>query len=456
MSTNSPHHPTDLLQRALRRESPILRLDASAAIDADRLDLAPASLLIDAQSAEILAADHPTRINAHPLAAVAWRIDLPDHTLIPGLANAHAHLDLTHIGPLPHDPADGFVSWIARIRSARAIMDDQIASSVSRGVELLLAGAVVAVGDIAGAPNATPTLVPWRALSSSPLRGVSFIETFGIGTRQAAAIDRLDRLAAAHEADFLSRGDVRLGISPHAPYTVSPETYTHVLRLAANLNLPICTHLAESPEERAFTSAAQGPFRDFLTDIGLWHDDLLTHYARSARPEDLLLHAFLQSGLAGRSHPLATVHVNDCTDETLRALDAMSATVLYCPRASAYFGAEAHFGPHRYRDMLAAGIPVALGTDSIVNLPPSSADPRRGEFSTLPEMRLLYRRDSFTPRTLLAMATTMAAPILGLDPDLFRLAPGCKLLGVAAIPNASSLAAALTNDNPPQLLWIRK
>ena len=101
--------------------------------------------------------------------------------LAPGFVNAHTHLDLTHIGPVPFDAETAsFVDWITLIREGRHTDDGDVARSVEEGVARSIRGGVVAVGDIAGVGSESPL----RVLRESPLRGVSFIELFGLGDRQ--------------------------------------------------------------------------------------------------------------------------------------------------------------------------------------------------------------------------------------------------------------------------------
>ena len=150
----------------------ILRVDALAVADGDGFCASPGSLLVQVRDVRpegepgpmLLAAGSTREVDAHPGAASSRVIARPRWVLLPGLVNSHAHLDLTQVGPLEHDPGEGFVAWVERVRAARATGEAEIAASVGRGVGLSLAGGVVAVGDIAGCPASGPSLAPWRAL----------------------------------------------------------------------------------------------------------------------------------------------------------------------------------------------------------------------------------------------------------------------------------------------------
>lgn len=455
--------------------APLLLIDALAIADANAPARAPGSLLLrfdhpggrTPHAATLLAAGSPAEVASHPLAPAARHLTLPTSILIPGLVNAHTHLDLTHIGPLPHDHSDdgpGFVGWVDVIRARRAATDADIADSISRGVALSLAGGVVAVGDIGGAvpPGGRPSLTPWRTLRDSPLLGVSFLEFFAIGKSEAPRIDLLTTLLseAAAEAHAAPADRAALGLQPHAPNTVGLRAYRWAAEQARRLGLRLSTHLAETIEERRYIAHAAGPQRELLERVGVWDDSLLADIGRGLHP---VAHLADVLSLA----PFIAAHVNDADDAAIDTLARTRTTVAYCPRASTYFGAALRFGPHRYRDMLAAGVPVALGTDSVVNLHPW-ADPDTGavpRLSTLDEMRFLYRRDSADPATLLRMATTHGAVALGLDPALFSFAPPApdrptRLAGVVAVDlgvqslgrGEDPLAAMLRTDGDPSLL----
>jgi cytosine/adenosine deaminase-related metal-dependent hydrolase len=317
----------------------------------------------------------------------------------------------------------------------------------------------VAVGDIAGCSKGRYFLEPWRALRAAGLAGVSYIECFGIGKGQPTAASRLGAFLSAIEQEIEGSraGPMRIGLQPHATNTVSPRHYRLCIAEAASRGMPLATHLAETLEERRFVAEGAGPQREMLESLGLWDDSILEDFGRGRHPVTHL------TPILGEARLLAA-HVNDCPDEGIGMLAASRTTVAYCPRASAYFGAERHFGPHRYRDMLAAGIPVALGTDSIVNLPPESAEAGRGGISVLDEMRFLHARDGTDPLALLRMATVNGAAALRLDPSFFGLCTGSTPLGVVAVelPNGriesggTPLESALRSRACPEFLFRRE
>lgn len=413
-----------------------LRIDAAAAADADRL-LAPATILVGVDGA-VAALGSPEAIGPTP---EHERIDATDRVAVPGLVNAHTHLDLTSIGPRPFDPAAGFAGWAGAIRRDRPTDPAAIAASVALGIGASLRGGTAILGDIAGNRG----LAAFDALRAAGVRGVSFIEVFGIGKAEAAGVAFLDSLPGLHAGS----GPTRLGVSPHASYSCGDRLFER----AASMGLPVATHLAETLEELEFSRLGTGPLADLLRAVGAWSESL-SGWDRS--PIARLSATLARSGAA-------IAHGNYLDDEDLDRLAEASAAaarplgLVYCPRASAYFGHPADGHPaHRYRELLARGVPVALGTDSLVCL--DTAD----RLSVLDEMRLLRRRDRADPQALLAMATVHGAALLGEPKARVLLGQGSRPEGILGLrldrDRATSgdawsrLEAALAGDRAPE--WI--
>jgi cytosine/adenosine deaminase-related metal-dependent hydrolase len=352
---------------------------------------------------------------------------------MPGLVNAHTHLDLTHIGPLP-TPA-GFREFIDVVRGRRHTDEVAIGRSVVQGAGACLDAGVVAVGDIAGAVAGRACAAPARVLAATGLHGVSFLEFFALGAGERAGLERVKEELAS--AAGLTRPGFRIGVQPHAPYSASLGAF----EATAEMGVPRCTHLAESGEEANLVAHAEGPLRDFLEEIGVWTDEASRAFGGGASPVGHL--ARVLGG--GR---WTAVHVNQATDADIEILAMAGATVVYCPRASAYFGAERAFGSHRYREMMRAGVEVALGTDSVINLP-------RPDLSVWAEMKLLHRRDGVPGAMLLRMATIGGARALSLSPGAFEIRPGATLAGLAGVgAGTGSLDHALAGDDSPVTLLL--
>jgi aminodeoxyfutalosine deaminase len=419
---------------------------AKAVVDAAGCSFAPGQITV---AADPDSAGNPVNLCTIAVgptneAAPAPLIDLSDSVLVPGFVNAHCHLDLTDIGPRPRPETGGFSAWLEVIRRSRPQDSAAIEAAVRRGINLSLAGGVVAVGDIAGAVRTGPSLTAWRTLRDSPIGGVSFLEFFAMGKTRERSLERLAECLVDAGADRFM-----LGLEPHAPYSVSRPAYERALALAEKFDLPLATHLAETLDERLFTTTASGPQHAFLEDLGIWDPDESRHLG--AHPVE-----HLGSLLLRRSWLLA--HVNDCPDAALDLLAATSCSVAYCPRAHTYFDNGSTLGPHRYQAMLDRGINVCLGTDSIVNLGDEAANMRTGSLTPLTDARLLHRRDATDPAVLLTMLTINGARALGLDKTAFTFTPGRPLAGLVAVdvPSnpANPLEAVFAVDSPPRLLGL--
>lgn len=357
----------------------------------------------------LLASGRPAEVLAHPLAGTSTRIDLTGVVVIPALVNAHSHLDLTAIGPKPYDRDGGFVGWLHMVRTARAALSDQdLVHSTRLGIELSCRAGVSAVGDIIGAAR----LETLRTLRDSPLRGVGFIEYFGLGSRQPTTIDAMGLHFQPGGDGAIDHPRMAIGLQPHAPYSAGIDLYRAAMRLQRAHGVPIATHLAESADELELLVDASGPLRRLLEGLGLWDEAVAAGFGKGRRAIAHLI-GTLASG------PVLAAHVNAASDPEIEALARTPVSIAYCPRAAEAFGHARVLGPHRYRDMLSAGINVCVGTDSIITLPQDQAD----RLSPLDDLRLLHARDGTDPGLLLGMATVRGARALGLNPREFELDP---------------------------------
>ncbi|MCC5787856.1 MAG: amidohydrolase family protein [Phycisphaerales bacterium] len=446
------------------RSPVLLRLDAAGVLDPAGVALEPGSLVVELSptgstptyAIRVLACDRPGAIDKASTFADAIRVSLADSVLIPGLVNAHTHLDLSGVGPRPFDPDRPFADWLSMVVRERPRTDPEIEAAVNLGVDLLRRGGVVAVGDIAGALGPRPTATPWKTLAASSMRGVSFVESFGMGPGRANAAASVRSLLEAHPEGCKPDLPVRLGLSPHAPVSVDRRVYAELAALAREFALPLCTHLSESPDEHLFIGRGEGPVRAFLESMRLWDEQGPDGVGDGATPIGHMAELL-------RDGPTIAVHVNDASDRDIEILAETGTPVIYCPRASSYFGFDRSLGPHRYREMRKAGVRVAIGTDSIINLPASCVQAGGSGLSTLDDLRLIYQRGDFgrSPAALadlLLMATIEGAGLLGLDASGFTIGAGSTPLGIVAVPvdtnrtGASALERVFSGDFPPRLL----
>ncbi|MCP4248169.1 MAG: amidohydrolase family protein [bacterium] len=321
--------------------------------------------------------------------------DLGDCLLMPGIVNAHTHLELTHLaGKVP--PEGDLFDWLVRlVEEIVAGGDDPevVRQSVRMGRNQCLAAGVTTVGDISRLTHLTRPL-----LAEGPLRVLSFGEVIAVGKLRDRLHERLEAAAdATHRSRFLD-----VGLSPHAPYSLEPDAFTACARRATSEGFRMCIHLAESAEETAFTTALTGPVRDYLERCGFWDD-------RVPCPDRRPIDYAAAAGMLGPSTVLA--HVNYVDDAEIDRLAAAGVHVAYCPRTHAAFGHD----PHPFRRMLDRGLNVCAATDSLASNP---------SLSVLDELRFLRRRHPDLPATtLLEMGTTRPAQALGLDRTIGTIAP---------------------------------
>ncbi|MCE9591754.1 MAG: amidohydrolase family protein [Planctomycetes bacterium] len=386
-------------------ESQTILLRAGALRDAVGVNLRPGAVLLregvivavgEPQAIERLAGEQPDK----PVI-----LDLPDRLVMPALVNAHAHLDLTTMGRVPY--AGVFADWGMRVMRFRADQKEaDIHAAVREGLRMSRESGVGWIGDIAGSPAALDAFR--NAPAEVALPGVGYLERFGIGSGEAEAVEAMRAVVESwvnHGAGGQS-GRVKLGLQPHAPYSAGPGLFMEVARLAALHGLALSTHLAETVEELQFLSEGGGMYEELFKQMGRWDGSIKPS---GKHPVDHLAAAL-------RARPWLLAHCNYVDDAHIRLLAECGASVAYCPIASEYFG---HTG-HRYREMLAAGINVCLGTDSILCQPAGEAQP----LGILPAIRRLYRRDGTRPDTLLRMATVNGLKAMGIEESQATFTPG--------------------------------
>ncbi len=311
----------------------------------------------------------------HPAAAVC---DLGNAAVLPGLVNAHTHLELSSIQR--GKPPARFVDWILDLMSRVGAVDP--AGATAAGIVQCLRFGVTTVGDITSQPAMTRPI-----LAQSPVGGVSFGEVRAMGQRRTFLEPRLASSIEKIEG-------IEAGISPHAPYSIEMGGYVRCLAAAREGGLPLATHLAETPDEAMFLADHAGPFKELWDFLAAWDDGVPEFSGGPIR---------FASAIGLLDYPTLLAHVNYCDDSELDLLAAGKASVVYCPRTHEFFGHR----PHRWREMSERGINVAAGTDSCASSP---------DLNLVDELRLLHRLAPFVdPLELWQMATVRGARALGLS-----------------------------------------
>lgn len=352
------------------------------------------------------------RIEAvEPHRARAADKDLGNVALIPGLVNPHTHLDLSGArGLIPPTDLDHFTDWLRGVIAYRRTRSaEQVQADIRVGLAECLRFGTTLIGDIA-AEGAS-----WDALAASPVRAVVFREVIGLGH------DWQDRYFDAHAwlNDHPPTAQSRIALSPHAPYTVRALLFALVFSRCAKDKLPTAIHLAESTAEIELIEQRGGAFVPFLSAFGF------SNYEQLVDDLQVLLDVHSESA------PRLFAHCNYLPPNTKLKPNQ---SIVYCPRTHAAFRHPAH----PFREFLARGVRVCLGTDSLASNP---------DLDVLAEARFVRGRyPDFPGDQLLRMVTLSGAEALGWADECGSLQPGKSAdLVAVSLPNTDP-------DDPHELL----
>jgi 5-methylthioadenosine/S-adenosylhomocysteine deaminase len=281
---------------------------------------------------------------AVPAPRGATVLDCGDAVVTPGLVNCHTHLELTHLAG--RNGETDFATWIRRVRELKdATPPDEFTAAARRGLRDAWAAGVTTVADTGSSGAAM------RALADLGGRGIVYQEVFGPDPAQCG--ESLAGLRTALDAQRALTGpERRLGVSPHAPYTVSEPLYQAVTGLAREHKLPVALHLAESPAETLFVRDGSGPFADMHRARGI------PVVPRGRSPVRFLA----ESGWL--SAQTLAIHCVQLDAADIALLAAAGAAVAHCPRSNLAHG----HGRAPVAALRAAGVRVGLGTDSVVSV----------------------------------------------------------------------------------------
>ncbi len=324
--------------------------------------------------------------------------------LVPGFVNAHTHLEYAVYAGF----GDGlrFAPWILVHIERKGRLDPAEMEAIARlGAAECLRSGVTTVGDCSFSGAAA------TACDELGLRAIVYLEVFGKSPEQIT--ERLEE-SRGRIADALS-DRVRLGISPHAPYSCSPEVYAAALELG----LPLATHFNESADELQWLHAGTGPWESLAESL-------------PAPLGESGIRGLARRGLLDSSAPFLAAHCVHVDEEEIELLAAHDVAVAHCPRSNAVLGC----GVAPLTALRAAGLRVGLGTDS-----PASAP----SFDLFEELRAAVlaarareqRPDALSAAEGLELATLGSARALGLEDEVGSLVPG-KRADLAVISLAQS------------------
>ena len=286
-------------------------------------------------------------VGPHPLVPAppgARELDFPHASLVPGLVNTHTHLELTHLAD--KNAEREFARWIRALRTLKdATTPEEFSRAAERGVRDGWAAGVTCFADTGS------TGAPLEALARLGGRGIYFQEVFGPDPAKcAASMEELEQALA--RLSRLASSRLRLGVSPHAPYTVSEPLYQAVADLARREGWPVAMHLAESHAESEFVREGRGPFADALRARGI------AVTPRGCSPVEYLV----QRGVVQRG--TLCIHCVQVSQDDVELLSRAGASIAHCPRSNRAHG----HGTAPLAAFRRAGLRVGLGTDSVVSV----------------------------------------------------------------------------------------
>jgi cytosine/adenosine deaminase-related metal-dependent hydrolase len=348
--------------------------------------------------------------------------DLGDVALLPGLVNAHTHLEFSDLARPLGAPGMSLPAWIRLVIAERKRGGHDAAAAVAAGLDESIKAGVTMIGEICASPDAASIVADRRPELTA------FQESIGFSTARvdSAFADVARRFEAAASP---------AGLSPHAPYTVHPRLLERIVALAIERGAPMAMHLAESPEELQLLASGDGEFRSLLDERSMWDAGAIP---LGWRPMNYL------QRLAEAPRALI-VHGNYLAADEIDFLGQRRATmsVAYCPRTHAYFGHAAY----PLEAMLAGGVRVALGTDSRASNP---------DLDMLSELRFAAKTHSrVAPAELLKLATLAGAEALDADARAGSLTPGKRADLIAIDCNAKAdPAEAILAGGRVRRVWI--
>jgi cytosine/adenosine deaminase-related metal-dependent hydrolase len=342
-------------------------------------------------------------------------VDLGDSALLPGLINAHCHLDYTCLrGKIPRPKS--FTDWIAAINAEKAKLSAKdYVESMNEGFSDAQQYGTTTIANL----TAFPELI---AQIQEPIRTWWFAEL--IDVRDPTTAHEVVHRAAANLTPLSSQVSGALqhwGLAPHAPFTASPNLYRFCEEIAERENILLTTHLAESRDEMSMFRDALGPLYEFLKKIGR---DMSDCGGRTP------VQSFVSANDSPNHRPrYLLVHLNELAENDFDLLTGSQFSAVHCPRSHDYFG----HSQFQFEKLKRAGINVCLGTDSLAS---------NDDFSLFAEMRAFQKDFPNVPAAeILAMATANAARALEQENMLGKIAPGFSADLIAVPCNEATKAS---------------
>lgn len=324
-------------------------------------------------------------------------IDLGFIALLPGLINAHVHLELTNLGPRTRGTKLPFPFWLfglvvgTRIRTQRYFN-----FSLKKGLNLLKKGGTTTAGHIA-----TFTRNPAKLFTEAGIRGVVFLEAIGLKKKD---VEKITDALKNEIAELQNHELITPAISPHAPYSVSEDLFRSISGISKDKKIPVSIHVAESVDEVKLIKSNKGKFKKiFYPLLGL------KKYSPKGRGKTPVKYLNDLGILGAGTSVIHCVHLHE---EDIKILRDASVSVIHCPRSNYYL----NVGTAPLKQLLDAGINISIATDGLVS---------NSSLSLWDEARFVKKNNHWLDsESILKMMTINPARALGLENKIGSLSPG--------------------------------
>src|SRR5437763_16616949 len=331
-------------------------------------------------------------------------VDLGDYVLLPGLINAHSHLDYSCLrGKIPRQKS--FTNWVRVINAEKGkLTAEDYVRSINAGFVQAQQFGTTTIANLTAFPELIAKIKP-------PIRTWWFAEL--IDVREP---DRAKEIVKS--ATDLLKGTENWGLAPHAPFTASENLSRDCQEIALRESILLTTNSAESHEEMEMFRDASGPLYQFMKGIGREMTDC---------GDDTPLRRFLRH--LGNASPAGWIiaHLNELTESDFDLLREMrhKFSIAHCPRSHAYFG----HAPFRFERLQKLGFNLCLGTDSLAS---------NDDLSLFAEMRAFQKEfPDVPPEKILEMVTVNPARALRRENELGKIERGF-LADMIALPFTTS------------------
>ena len=350
-------------------------------------------------------------------------VDLGEQLLLPGLINAHCHLDYTCLrGKIR--PQKSFTDWIRAINAQKSqLSPGDYVTSIKDGFEEAKKFGTTAIANLTAFPQSIAQIRPpirtWWFAELIDVRGPERVDELVDAAMDAmrSSSECADTSALSKRRHVAALQTPKWSLAPHALFTASSSLFRCCQEIAKREHIPLTTHLAESREEMEMFRDASGPLYGFLKSIGRSMDD-----CGNETPLGLFF------GTLDRAAPRwITAHLNELIESDFDLLERLDPKfhIVHCPRSHKYF----HHSAFAFDRLSSLGFNICLGTDSLAS---------NESLSLFAEMRAFQRNfPQISPEEILKMVTVNPARALRCENALGQIQPGFEA-DLVAVPCSNS------------------